>query len=358
MKQFSSSLMTLFMSFTAVTATGCVRSAESSDVPAEDTKTVSAALSDCQINPDGTASCARTAIVPVSNRNVHYRIGANTGPGYDPATGRHAAVFLFQGTSPDGKGSEQGTGGSNGPAVTWNASFTKPGSFGVWHQVATVVALVNAGYTVIQAAARYQCLIGSSTGCGYFWDSNIGFRWSNPFLGRDKALVEALIQRIQPGNTTFGAIDIHHVYAMGISSGGYMCSRMANEYAGGINGNSTVKDTSKPFRAVAIQSASYQNCGLTCDPPDALPSDHPPTFFLHDPADPIVPFQTMQDYLDELNRQFPNGNPVYTVNSVQEEFTLLDEFSGDAGPDPGHQWSSELTGDASNTILQWFNSHR
>jgi hypothetical protein len=355
MQQFSSSFVALSMSFTAVIATGCVRSAESSDAPAENTNTVSAALSDCQINPDGTAFCARTGIRSVSNRNVYYRIGANTGPGYDPATGRHAAVFLFQGTSPDGVGEEDGTGGSNGPAATWNASFTKPGRFGVWHQVATVVALVNAGYTVIQAAARYQCVFPPSGLCGYFWDSNIGFRW---FFGEDRPLVDALIQQIQPGTTTFGAIDINHVCAVGISSGGYLSSRMANEYAGGINGNSTVKDRRKPIRCVAIQSASYQNCGPeSCSPPD-LPPNHPPTFFLHDPADPTVDFQTMQNYLDKLDMQFPNGNPAYTVNGVREEFTLLDEFTGDAGPSPGHQWSSELTGDATNSILQWFNSHR
>jgi len=356
MKRFSSSFVAVFMGSTVVVATGCGGPAESSDVALEVTDTTAAALADCQINPDGTAFCAETASPVISNRRVFYRIGANTGPGYDAATGRHAAVVLFQGTSPDGVGTDNGTGGSNGPGATWSVPLTKPGAFGGWYQVATVVALVNAGYTVIQAAARYQCIVPPSIGCGYFWDSNIGNRWNN-FLGKDKALVTALVAQIQPGKTTFGPININAVYATGISSGGYMSSRMANEFAGGINGNSTVKSTSKPFRAVAIESASYQNCADPCSPPE-LPTNHPPTFFLHDPADPVVPFSTMQSYLDRLNTQFPNGNPVYTVNGVKEEFVRLDQFTGDAPPSPGHQWSSELTADSSNLILQWFSSHR
>lgn len=358
MKQFSSSFVAVFTSATAVIAIGC-GPAESSDVAVEDTDTTSEALADCQINPDGTAFCAETAIKMISNRKVFYRIGANTGPGYDAGTGRHAAVVLFQGTSRDGVGTDNDTdndtGGGNGPGATWSAPFTKPGDFGGWYQVATVVALVNAGYTVIQPAARFQCLFGS---CGNFWDSNVG-RWGNT-AGTDKPLVNALIAQIQPGTTTFGAIDINHVYATGISSGGYMTSRMANEFAGGINSNSTVKSTSLPFRAGAIQSASYQTCSATCPPfLINLKTNHAPTFFLHDPADPTVDFATMTNYRNKLNTQFPGGNPAYTVNGVPETFTLLDDrLTGDAPPSPGHQWSSNLTGDSSNLILQWFNSHR
>ena len=62
--------------------------------------------------------------------------------------------------------------------------------------------------------------------------------------------------------------------------------------------------------------------------------------------------------LESLDAQFPGGNPVYTVNGVVEEFLRVDEFTGAESTFPGHQWSSELTADSSNSILQWFNSHR
>jgi hypothetical protein len=89
-----------------------------------------------------------------------------------------------------------------------------------------------------------------------------------------------------------------------------------------------------------------------------LNTNHAPTLFLHDEKDPTVHFDTMQAYSRKLKDQFPSGNPAYTVNGIREEFMLLDTFEGEALPDPGHQWSDELTGDANNAILKWFNSHR
>jgi hypothetical protein len=181
-------------------------------------------------------------------RKAYYRVGANSGPGYNAATGRHSVIVLFQGSSFEA-GPENTTGGANGPGATWSQPVVNPGDFAVWNQIATVIALVNAGYTVIQPAARFRAA-GESSGAR-----------NN---GTDKPLMGALIAAIQPGSTTFGSSDINHVYAMGISSGGFMSSRIANELAGGVNNNSTVKLTTKPFRAVAIQSASYQVCGQTC----------------------------------------------------------------------------------------------
>jgi hypothetical protein len=357
MKQLATTFAALF----AAGLTACVGAIDENptqDAIGGEVASTAAALTDeCQINPDGTAFCAPTAIAAVLGRNVYYRIGASAAPGYDSATGRHSAVVLFQGTSMD-PGPDNGGGGSNGPGATWSASFTKPGSFGVWHQVATIVALVNAGYTVIQPPARYQCIPNTNM-CGYFWDSNIPGLWGDT-PGSDKPLVSALIAQLQPGATTFGAVDIHHVYATGISSGGYMTSRMVNEFAGGVNNDSTVKSTTLPFRAGAIESGSFQTCGPACLPIAIRPvaTTHAPTFFLHDMADQVVPFGGMKNYYDKLNSLFRNNNPAYTVNGVRQQFTLLDTFTGDAPPSPGHQWSSKLTADSGNLILKWFNSHR
>jgi hypothetical protein len=154
---------------------------------------------ECRIRPDETAFCAETGKPSISNRDVYYRTGANAGPGYDAVTGKHAAVFLFQGTSFDAAN-------SNGPGATWSVPLSKPGNFGVWFQVATVVALIDAGYTVIQPAAPRRLL-------SFAWDANFPV-WKEPSdtsqkaLAPDQVLMTALIAAAQPGSTTFGAIDI------------------------------------------------------------------------------------------------------------------------------------------------------
>ena len=74
----------------------------------------------------------------------------------------------------------------------------------------------------------------------------------------------------------FGPINTTRLYAMGISSGGFMTSRMAVSYPG-------------KFRALADHSGSYATCSDTCTVPTPLPSNHPPTLFLHGDTDAIVP---------------------------------------------------------------------
>jgi hypothetical protein len=155
------------------------------------------------------------------------------------------------------------------------------------------------------------------------------------------------VTQLQPSSVTFGAIDINHVYATGISSGGYMTSRVANEYSGGLNPNGTVVDTNKPFRAVAIQSGSYQDCvGMTCTIPPTLPATHPPTYFLHDLGDNVVPYSTRTDYYNRISSQFGMA------------FVGFDDFDTFIS----HQWDNDLTGNTSgqsiNLILKWFNDHR
>jgi hypothetical protein len=402
MKHLSSSFAAVLIGWTAMTAPGCGAAHEGGGVVLDDGDTLQAGAgsavaldeigvveqalvnpcprSECQIDPDGRAFCAQTNVASVSNRNVFYRIGDNTGPGYDATTGRHAAVMLFQGTSKASP--DDGVGGNNGPGATWCVARTKPGEFAVWHQIATVVALVKAGYTVMQPAAHIQFgPFGANR--GYFWDTNTGTDavWR---ASADKTLMDTLVTQLQPTATTFGAIDINHVYAMGISSGGYMSSRIANEYAGGLNNDSTVRSTTKPFRAVAIESGSYQSCfgnfaeGRFRDrcvdkiAAATIPATHAPTFFLHDMKDQVVPYNTMDAYRNKLNAMFPPPglNPAYTVNGVREEFTRLRVFDFMAQPEPGHQWDECLGADAplcvdsngtplpTNAILQWFNSHR
>ena len=66
-------------------------------------------------------------------------------------------------------------------------------------------------------------------------------------------------------------------------------------------------------------SGGYATCGLTCTLPKPLPSDHPPTLFLHGGADTTVAPSTMEMYRDEL------------VAEGRVVKTLLD-------PKAGHEW--------------------
>jgi predicted esterase len=118
-----------------------------------------------------------------------------------------------------------------------------------------------------------------------------------------------------------GSLDPQSLYAMGISSGGYMTSRMAVSYQG-------------KFKALAIASGSYATCGgLACVVPP-LPSDHPPTLFLHGDLDAIVPIQTMESYRSALKSQ--------GLQSCE----VVDRGAG-------HQWLTEGPG----AVLAWFEQH-
>ena len=330
------------------------------------------ALTNCQVNSDLTAFCAPTAVKTLAfmqgtqprSRSVYYRIGATTGPGYNPATGAHSAVMLFQGTSSDGNDMtvpDDLGGGLNGPRGTWSTNVPLPGDFGAGLQVSTVIALVDAGYTVIQPAAYRRCAtIKGALQCFYAWDTNLGAWGTERNPGLDLSLTNALILELSPGKTTFGTIDIDHVYATGISSGGYMSSRMANEFASGLNGNGTVKDRSKPVRAVAIDAASFQTCSVACPVVIDTADTHAPTFLLYDRNDMVVPIRTVDRYIARLKASpFTNGNVNYTVNGVQEVFLKESSYNGTAPPLPPkhHQWDPALMADGTNSILGWFNSH-
>lgn len=246
------------------------------------------------------------------SRNVFWAPGAGAGP--------RPAVVLFQGTSSIGSDSLglDPSGGSLGPGGTWNHAIDTAAPFGAYYQVKVVQALLDRGFTVIQPAAHYQ------VGIGYFWDTNAG--WSG---SEDQQFTPALIAAIQGG--AFGPVDLTHLYATGISSGGYMTSRMANDFAS----RPSQLDPARPFRAVAIESASYESCsGSLCVIPTPLPAAHPPTLFLHGLLDSVVPIATAQAYDSALKAQ-----------AIPERFVV--------DPAAGHQWIAAAPGE----IVAWFQGH-
>lgn len=183
--------------------------------------------------------------------------------------------------------------------------------FGVYHLTVTIKELLDHGYAVLAPAAS---LDGTTA-----WQTNVP-PWSIAWeTSSDHAFMKSLFDAI--GARRFGPLDPARLYAMGISSGGFMTSRMAVSYAG-------------KFRALAIHSASYATCSALCVVPDDLPTDHPPTIFLHGAKDDIVPADTMVPYHDALEAK---GRAVETV---------LD-------PNAGHEWLSS----APAPIRAWFDGH-
>jgi poly(3-hydroxybutyrate) depolymerase len=233
------------------------------------------------------------------SRSVYYAKPVGAAP-----SGGWPAVVLYQGTG-------------FGPGVSWNVAVGPGFPFGGYYQVAVVAALIDAGFVVIQPPCN-----------GSWWDGN----FPNYDTSSDAAFIPALLAAM--GKGTFGPIDMNKLYATGISSGGYMTSRMAVSYPG-------------RFRALAIESASYATCGAVgCSPggdggdnvlgviPATLPSNHPPTLFLHGGADPIVPISQSQAYYQELMAQG------FDTKFVED-------------PSAGHQWLSV----APQNVAQWFMSH-
>lgn len=254
------------------------------------------AASRCMQTPD-RVSCPllrqSLALAPGVTRDVYYQVPIGPAP-----VNGWSVVLLFQGSFAS-------------PAITMQATASEP--FGAYYQVLLVKRLLDAGYAVIAPAAH----AGGST----FWDTNVP-PWDAAWSGSpDDELMVRLFAAMDAG--TFGPLDSAHRYATGISSGGYMTSRMAVSYAG-------------RFRALVIASASYATCsGPLCNVPEPLPADHPPTLFLHGGADPVVPPSTMMRYRDALAAE---GHPVDTV----------------IDPAAGHQWLAA----APDSELTWFNTWR
>jgi predicted esterase len=196
-------------------------------------------------------------------------------------------------------------------AATGTFVAKKDDRFGLFNMTLTVKELLDHGYAVLAPNAVVE---GRTA-----WQTNVP-PWSTLWsTSSDDAFMKAIFEAIGEGK--FGALDASRLYAMGISSGGFMTSRMAVSYAG-------------KFRALAVHSGGYATCGATCTLPASMPSDHPPTLFLHGAEDTIAAPSTMEMYRDAL---------VAEGRTVQ---TLID-------PKAGHEWLT--AGPAA--IRAWFDAY-
>lgn len=150
--------------------------------------------------------------------------------------------------------------------------------FGYYNQGMLTKTLLDRGFAVITPEAH----AGGATA----WDTNIppmSIYWD---LAEDHQFMLDIFDAIGAG--TFGDLDTGRLYASGISSGGYMTSRMDLEYR-------------EHFAALAIHSASYATCaGPVCIIPGDLSAEHLPTLFLHGSDDNIVPIATAERYVEAL----------------------------------------------------------
>lgn len=246
---------------------------DASATESEDAEVVDAAVADatfdasrptplCEASEERVACVRRSLVLRAAglDRAVHFQW-----PSGDPPEGGFPAVLLFQGTaSPAG--------------LAWVGE--RDGAYGAYYQADVIRALLEAGFAVITPEAQYD-------GAGA-WNTNVApwnYAWeSSP----DHALMLAIFEALEAGD--FGTLDADVLYAAGLSSGGYMSSRVALAYEG-------------RFRRLAIASASYATCaGSFCSVP-TLEATHPPTLFLHGGLDSIVPPSTMRLYADELERR-------------------------------------------------------
>jgi predicted esterase len=208
-----------------------------------------------------TVKCVSEPVVTITSGADARRVWWAVPEGDAPAAG-FPAVLLFQGSL-------------FGPATTWDVELPKDTTpFGGDVQVELVDTLVRHGFVVVQPEAPG----------GVAWNTNTAASYDQ---SQDGVFMPKLFAELEKG--TFGDVDVARLFATGISSGGYMTSRMAVSYP-------------RRFRALAIESASYATCvGPLCSVPATLPAEHPPTLFLHGAADAIVPIATARDYFTKLS---------------------------------------------------------
>lgn len=207
---------------------------------------------------DGHVSCLRQQAA-LKSRNVQWQVPA----GDAPAAGWPVAIVFhgsFVGTRP-----------------SWDSRDTD--KWGGYRLAQTTKALLERGYAVLTPESMHSG--------NWFWNSNVVGFSDNWGIAPDGEMMTQLLEAI--GDGTFGPLNASRLYATGISSGGYMTSRMAVSYAG-------------RFRALAVHSASYATCSTVCSVPE-LPADHPPTLLLHGEKDSIVPIATMRAYEAKLSEQ-------------------------------------------------------
>ena len=260
--------------------------------------TAEAGSSRCTVTSVGASCTYRTTTLYTGSsgttaRDVHYQLPS----GAAPADG-WPVVVVYQ--------------GSFMPAErTFSSSVWD--LYGAYQLTRLVDELLGRGYAVVAPEAAY--------GGALYWQTNIPPFSTSWWTATDAYLVQDLLDGLAAG--TFGAIDTNNQFATGLSSGGYMTSRMAVSYPG-------------EFNALAIHSGSYATCaggGLPCSVP-TLPSDHPPTLFLVGAWDSIVPYYSMSPYLSRMSSQGHDYDLVYNVYA-------------------GHQWLS----DAVTEIPDWFDTY-
>ena len=269
---------------------GCGGTQDTPQLDAAPTTDGSPASGSSRCTVTGAQITCTSHTLPLAGRTVTFELPTGTAP----AAGWPLVVF-YQGSFIPG-------------SRAFSASTTD--SFGQYELSSTVKALLDRGYAVIAPDAQ-------SNGTLY-WQTNVP-PYATSWTGCDDDLfVHQLLAASADG--TFGPLDPSRRYAMGISSGGFMTSRMAVSYPGS-------------FRALAIASGSYATCGATCTVP-ALPQNHPPTLFLHGDQDHTVPMSSMTPYRDKLTTE---GFAVQTVIH--------------AGA--GHEWLPE----GKTAIPDWFDAH-
>jgi hypothetical protein len=219
---------------------------------------------DCspQLKPAGQSRCVVTQssvacshlTATVGGREIDWQVPLGT-----PPTAGWPAVVLFQPSLYP-------------PSSTWSGEAGA--AFGGFNYMLLEAMLLDNGFAVIEPTADNG---------GNWWDTN----FPNYDTSGDATFVPAFLSALKNG--TFGTLDDTRLYASGMSSGGFMTSRMAVSYAG-------------TFRALAIQSGGYASCagGAACAPTLPLPANHPPTMFLHGALDVAVPVSDAQTYYSAL----------------------------------------------------------
>jgi poly(3-hydroxyoctanoate) depolymerase len=284
----------------AIAAVGCDSGALSNDAGGEPTNDAGDLPVDEGDGPAVESRCTVAADYVSCTHNIT-RLTAGTSvrdvywqtPTTPVPPGGYPVVVMYQGSF-------------GGPALTWEP-LGPEALFGGFYQGLLQAVLLDHGFTVVAPSAAI----------GIAWQTNSGVPWS---LTTDKPVIDKLLEEIAAG--TYGPADMERLHATGISSGGYMTSRMAVSYPG-------------VFRSLAINAGSYATCaGVLCSVPDEMPADHPSTLFLAGGNDTTVPLSTVQEYYNEL---------------------MSDGFETSLVVDPAspHAWLSS----APEAIPAWFEAH-
>lgn len=250
--------------------------------------------SHCQIEQgnftDYSISCSYQSVYIEANAGIKREVKYQLPIGEPPARG-WPVVVIYQ--------------GSFFP-VEFQRNKADP--FGGFYEAMLIKHLLDSGYAVLAPRAAINLA----------WQTNALSSATPYHLTTDYQFLSRVLMGIQQG--LFGPLNSQQKYATGISSGGYNTSRMAVSFSG-------------EFRALAIQSASYATClGPACLVPQSLPSNHPPTLFIHGALDMIVPVWTMKQYYNRL-----------IDHSIHTEKWI--------NPYKGHAWFKE----SPEKIVDWFN---